>query len=117
MSVPSLKMTFMHHYNAPRVLHSTTDYGRKSHFEEFGALLDIDWGCRSIVHSGESSDILPFLLCHCYTGCSPCDIGILGIHRSLAILGTWKLLNSGYFSYLAIPQSLEDIVFLAHISC
>ena len=83
MSVPFLKMTFRYQYNAPTVLYSTTNYGHECYFEQFGALLDIDWGCRLIVHLGEST---LFLLCYCYTVCSPCDIGIVGIHRSLAIL-------------------------------
>ena len=55
MSVPFLKMTFRYQYNAPRVLYSTTNYGHECYFEQFGALLDIDWSCRLIVHLGESS--------------------------------------------------------------
>ena len=49
MSVHSLQMflkTFLCQYNAPRLLHSTADYGCQSYFENFGVLLDVDQGYR-----------------------------------------------------------------------
>ena len=86
MSVPSPKMilkTFVHQHNAPRLLNSTADYGRQSYFEHFGVLLDVDQGHRSIICQEDSSYIPPFLLCHRYTGHTPCNIGIVRNHRSL----------------------------------
>ena len=54
---------FMHQYDAPRLLHSTTDYGHKSCLEHFGALLDVNWGCRSIMCAREKVNIFCLFCC------------------------------------------------------
>ena len=106
-SAPSLKMTFLHQYNAPRLLHSTADYDCQNCFEHFRSLLNL-----KINNLLEKQLLYDLLFCH-YTGCSPCDIGIVEIHGSLATSwnksGVYRLCSSGNIANKVTIKNVSTI--------